>query len=61
MTSLFAPKTSKPVVTPPTVMPTPDDTAVREAKKRKQAAAMQSSGRQSTILTDYGNSDKLGG
>jgi hypothetical protein len=50
----------KPVVTPPAVMPTPDDEAVKAAKKRKQAAAMQSTGRQSTILTDYGNAEKLG-
>lgn len=52
----------KPVVTPPAVMPTPDDEAVKAAKKRKTAASMQRSGRQSTILTDYSDSgsDKLG-
>jgi hypothetical protein len=60
MGSLFAPKTPKPVVTPPTVMPTPDDTQVKAAKKRQRAASLQSSGRQSTILTDYGSADKLG-
>lgn len=51
----------KPTVTPPAVMPTPDDAQVIAAKKKKQMAAQQSSGRASTILTDYGNSDKLGG
>lgn len=64
MTSLFSkPKAEKPVILPPAVMPTPDDAAVKAAKRRQQAAAMQSSGRASTILTDYGNtqSDKLGG
>lgn len=62
MTGLFGGGT-KPSVTPPAVMPTADDEAVRAAKKRKQAAAMATSGRQSTILSDYGNtgSDKLGG
>lgn len=63
MATLFSkPSVPKPVVTPPTVMPTPDDAAVTAAKKKKQAAAMQTSGRASTILSDYGNtSDKLGG
>lgn len=59
MTSLFS-KPQKPTITPPAVMPTPDDAEVRAAKKRKLASVMQQSGRQSTILTDYGTSDKLG-
>ena len=58
--TMHSPKQEKPVVTPPAVMPTPDDAAVAAAKKRKLAAAMQTSGRQSTILTDYGQADKLG-
>ena len=62
MSGLFGGGAPKPTIAPPAVMPTPDDEAVRAAKKRKQAAAMATSGRQSTILTDYGNagSDKLG-
>lgn len=58
MTSLFS--TSKaPVIPPPAVMPTPDDAGVNAAKKKVMAAAATRTGRQSTILTDYG--DKLGG
>ncbi len=59
MGSLFS-KPAKPVMTPPAVMPTPDDEQVRAAKKRQLQASQQKSGRQSTILTDYGNGEKLG-
>lgn len=61
MGSLFSkPKAPAPTVTPPTVMPTPDDAAVQAAKKKKIATAQQTSGRQATILSSYGTSDKLG-
>ena len=63
MGSLFSPKVpSPPPITPPAVMPTPDDAAVQAAKLRQQQAMQAQSGRQSTILTDNGGkSDKLGG
>ena len=58
MSSLFStPKA--PVIPPPAVMPTPDTEGVNAAKKKAQLAAATRTGRQSTILTDYG--DKLGG
>lgn len=61
MTGLF--KTPKaPVVPPPAPMPTPDDEASRMAKRKAMAAAQSRSGRQSTILTDFGQAkDKFGG
>jgi hypothetical protein len=52
--------TPKPApITPPAVMPTPDDAAVQAAKKAQLAAMAQRTGRQSTMLSDY-SSDKLG-
>lgn len=54
------PKT--PVVPPPAPMPTPDDELAAKAKKKAIVAATTRSGRQSTILTEFGqNRDKLGG
>lgn len=52
-----------PQIPPPAVMPTPDDNAVMQAKKKAVVAARSRTGRSSTILTDYGtpSSDKLGG
>jgi hypothetical protein len=52
-----------PVIPPPAVMPTPDDAAVMAAKKKANVAARTRTGRQSTILTDYGvaGGNKLGG
>lgn len=63
MGGLFsAPKA--PVVPPPAPMPTPDDEASLAAKRKAQKAAASRSGRQSTILTDFGSAtggNKLGG
>lgn len=51
-----------PVVEKPAVMPTPDDEAVRNAKRRSLAEQMQRKGRQGTILTDGADAaDVLGG
>lgn len=48
-------KTPKaPVIPPPAPMPTPDDQATTTARRRAQAAAQTRTGRQSTILTDFG-------
>lgn len=61
MGGLFkAPKA--PVVPPPAPMPVPNDEAVVAAKKKTVSAARTRGGRQSTILTDFGQAgDKLGG
>jgi hypothetical protein len=60
MTSLFStPK--PPPLTPPAVMPTADDADVLAAKRRALAAQTQRSGRASTILSDNGTTDRLGG
>jgi hypothetical protein len=45
----------------PAPMPVVDDEARRLEERRKLAARMSASGRASTILTDSGSSDKLGG
>lgn len=58
MSGLFStPKT--PVIPPPAVMPSPDSAGVSAAKKKALMAAATQTGKQSTILTDYGQ--KLGG
>lgn len=44
---------------PVTVMPTPDDAAVKKARERAIAGQIQRSGRESTILSDP--SQRLGG
>ena len=60
--SIFAPDTPKaPSVTAPTAMPTPGDAADKAAKRLSLTQQMQRQGRASTILTDTGTSDKLGG
>ena len=53
------PATPAPTVTPPTVMPTPDDEAARAAKKKLATSLQARKGRQSTILD--AQSDLLGG
>jgi hypothetical protein len=54
------PEYTPPPPTPaPVAMPTPDDTAIMTAKKKKTALEMQRSGRASTVLTDNGD-DSLG-
>ena len=50
-----------PAVTPPTPMPTPDDAAIKAAKRRSIADQQRRQGRASTILTDTGTTDALGG
>lgn len=55
-------KVQAPALTPPTVMPVPDDQAVQQAKRRSIAAQMARRGRASTILTDSQSSgETLGG
>lgn len=49
-----------PTITPPKVMPVPDDTAVKDAQKRSLIRQRRRSGRQSTILTDTSGSETLG-
>lgn len=66
MPSLVAPKPKAPPAPPPPApMPAQDDAAIQAAKKKQQQAASIRSGRQSTILTDFGTglgtSDKMGG
>lgn len=57
--SIFGKKKAAPapVADAPTVMPLPDDAAIKAAKKRSIIRQMGRSGRDSTILTG----DKLGG
>lgn len=57
-----------PAMEKPTVMPDPNDEAVRDARRRSLAAQMARKGRASTILTDdiggmgtEAMSEKLGG
>lgn len=52
-----------PVIPPPAPMPTPDSEEMAKAKKKQQAAAMSRTGRQSTIMTNFGQQtgEKLGG
>lgn len=53
-----APKQQKlPALAPVTVMPTPDDDAVRRARRRNLISQLAQSGRESTVLT---SSDTLG-
>ena len=49
-----------PVPKEPTVMPVADDEASKRARARQLSAVRQRSGRESTILSDFG-SEKLGG
>lgn len=49
---------SAPVMEKAPVMPTPDDDAIKKAKRRSVAQQIARSGRESTILTDPG--DTLG-
>lgn len=44
----------------PAVMPVQDDASVMAAKRAKQAAAMQRTGRQSTIISQNKQTDTLG-
>lgn len=55
------PTAPTPTVTPPTVMPTPDDKASMEAKRRQAAALTARKGRQSTVLDTTQSTDLLGG
>lgn len=49
-----------PVVTPPPVMPVPDDEAMAQARKRSIAEQTKRRGRASTILTSGPGGDTLG-
>lgn len=53
------PKADAPAVTPPPIMPTPDDAAMVAARKRSLAEQISRRGRASTILTND-NAEKLG-
>jgi len=55
---LFQRKTTTPTLESPTVMPTPDDEAVKAARRRQIAEVQARSGRASTILSQ---TDQLGG
>lgn len=44
----------------PTPMPTPDDKAIQEAKKKSIASVLNRTGRASTILTANNQKDTLG-
>lgn len=57
MSKLFGGSPTPPPITPPAVMPTPNDKGVQDAKKRAVQQAQQRGGRASTILT---TDDKLG-
>lgn len=52
---------AQPAPTPMPEAPNSDDVQVREAKRKKAAQIQSRSGRLSTILSDTGGSDKLGG
>lgn len=54
-----APAPAAPKVEPVTPMPTPNDAAVKDAKRKSIAAMTARQGRASTILT--GNADATGG
>lgn len=51
---------SAPAVAAPTVMPSPDDEAIRAAKKKSIAAIVGRQGRASTILSGSDGPDTLG-
>lgn len=53
--------TAQPAPTPMPAMPDADDESVRAAKRKKAAEVQNRSGRASTLLSDAGTSDKLGG
>lgn len=67
VSSIFAKKGGRgeepaaPTQSKPTVMPTPDDQAVQQAKRRQIASDVARRGRASTILTESASSEKLGG
>lgn len=58
MSSFFKKPKAPPPPAAPTIMPTPDDEALKAARKRKLAQDMGRSGRLSTILSD--SSETLG-
>lgn len=64
MGSLFgspSPPPPPPPPPPPAPMPVEDDPAIQAARRKKQAAVQARSGRESTILSEAGMTDKLGG
>ena len=58
MSSFFSKPKAPPPPAAPTIMPEPDDEALKQARKRKMASDMSRSGRLSTMLSD--SSEKLG-
>lgn len=52
---------AQPAPTPMPAAPDSNDPMVREAKRKKAAEIQNRSGRTSTLLSDMGTSDKLGG
>lgn len=52
---------AQPAPAPMPALPDTDDEAVRAAKRKKAAQIQSRSGRASTLLSDAGTSDKLGG
>jgi hypothetical protein len=67
MGGLISKPKAPPPPPPPTPMPDTNDAAAIAAKRKAQAAAQTRSGRQSTIMTDYGSAmggsggSKMGG
>lgn len=55
------PAATAPVAATPAVMPTPDDEAIRLARKRSITQQLSRGGRQSTLLTQAPAGQKLGG
>lgn len=55
--SLFGGKKKAPEVKPVAVMPTPDDEAIQDARRRRITEMQARTGRASTIFTD----EKIGG
>lgn len=52
---------AQPAPAPMAPLPDSNDPAVRDAKRKKAAEIQNRSGRASTLLSDMGTSDKLGG
>lgn len=52
---------AQPAPAPMAPLPDSDDPAVRDAKRKKAAEIQSRSGRASTLLSDMGTADKLGG
>lgn len=60
MGGLFSGPPAPAPIPAPAPMPAPNDAAIAAAKRQQEAAILARSGRQSTILSDYGNSGASG-